>query len=214
MQPPTSLILLRDVHHTEGKPVAYYSKKLNSAQITYTTIDKELLCAIATQREFRSMFLGAELHVYTDQKILELHYVEGPRNVIADTFSRLLRRNVSSPLVGKKAANFLSDSESNNKNESSYPEWHSCKTSINNVEDILCYTKPGDNPANWKVTLPEDLIKPTIKWYHQIAGHTGSNRLHGQLRQRYYHRDLPQMVDNLNCDFCQRNKLDGKGYGF
>jgi hypothetical protein len=22
------------------------------------------------------------------------------------------------------------------------------------------------------------------------------------------------MVDNLNCDFCQRNKLDGKGYGF
>jgi hypothetical protein len=23
MQPPTSLILLRDVHHTEGKPVAY-----------------------------------------------------------------------------------------------------------------------------------------------------------------------------------------------
>jgi hypothetical protein len=22
------------------------------------------------------------------------------------------------------------------------------------------------------------------------------------------------MVDNLNCDFCQRSKLDGKGYGF
>ncbi len=22
------------------------------------------------------------------------------------------------------------------------------------------------------------------------------------------------MVDYLNCDFCQRNKLDGKGYGF
>ena len=22
------------------------------------------------------------------------------------------------------------------------------------------------------------------------------------------------MVDNLNCDFCQRNKSDGKGYGF
>ncbi len=22
------------------------------------------------------------------------------------------------------------------------------------------------------------------------------------------------MVDNLNCDFCRRNKLDSKGYGF
>ncbi len=77
MQPPTSLILLHDVHHTEGKPVAYYSKKLNSAQINCTTIDKELLCVIATQHEFHSMLLGAELHVHTDQEILELHYVEG-----------------------------------------------------------------------------------------------------------------------------------------
>jgi hypothetical protein len=27
------------------------------------------------------------------------------------------------------------------------PEWYSCK-SINDVKDILCYTKHGDNPAN------------------------------------------------------------------
>jgi hypothetical protein len=87
--------------------------------------------------------------------------VEGPCNVIADTFSRLLRSNVSSPLVGKEAANVASGSESNDRNESSYPEWYSRET-INSVEDILCYTKPGDNPANRKVALPEDLIKPTV----------------------------------------------------
>jgi hypothetical protein len=94
-----------------------------------------------------------------------------------------------------------------------YPTWYSCKT-INNVEDILCYTKLGDNLAIWKITLPEDLIKPTIKWYHQFTGHPGIKKLYGQLQQRYYHRDLRQMVDNLNCDFCQRNKKDGKGCGF
>ncbi len=44
-----------------------------------------------------------------------------------------------------------------------YPEWYSHKT-INDVENILGYTKPGDNPANWKIALPEELIKPTIKW--------------------------------------------------
>jgi hypothetical protein len=109
----------------EGKQAAYYSKKINSAQMNYATIEKELLCVVATLCEFHSMLLGAELHVHKDHKNIlsivessqqclrwisyvdeyrwELHYVKGPRNVIADTFSRLSHSNVSSPLVGKKA---------------------------------------------------------------------------------------------------------------
>jgi hypothetical protein len=67
-----------------------------------------------------------------------------------------------------------------------YPTWYNCKT-INDVEDILFYTKPGDNLANFKIALPADLIKPTIKWYHQVTGHPESKRLNGQLQQRYYH---------------------------
>ena len=51
-------------------------------------------------------------------------------------------------------------------------------------------------------------------WYHQVTGHPGSKRLYQHLHQRYYHRDLRRLVDNFNCDYCQRNKLDGRGYGF
>jgi hypothetical protein len=42
--------------------------------------------------------------------------------------------------------------------------------------DVLCYTKPGDNLSNWKIALPKELIKPTVKWYHQVTGpsHPGS----------------------------------------
>jgi hypothetical protein len=79
------------------------------------------------------MLLGAELHIYTDQKNIlnvgdlseqrlhwisyvdeygpRIHYIEGPCNVIADTFSRLLHKDVPSTLVGKKATHVVSNSE-------------------------------------------------------------------------------------------------------
>ena len=102
----------------------------------YATIDKELFCVVVILWEFRSILLEAELHVHTDHKNIlnisdssqqrshwisyfdeygpELHYVEGPHNVIVDTFSRLLHNDESSPLAGKKAANVISNSESDN----------------------------------------------------------------------------------------------------
>jgi hypothetical protein len=58
-----------------------------------------------------------------------------------------------------------------------HPTWYSCKT-ITNVEDILCYTKPGDNADNWRIALPKDLILPTIKWYHQVIEHPGSKKIY------------------------------------
>jgi hypothetical protein len=95
--------------------------------MNYATIDKELLCVIATLHEFRSMLLGTEIHIHTDHKnilnvcdsserrlqwilyvdeyspTLHYHYVEGPRNVIVNTFSRFLHQDDTSALVGKKA---------------------------------------------------------------------------------------------------------------
>jgi hypothetical protein len=94
--------------------------------IPMLSIDKEFLCVIGTLKEFQSMLLGTELHIYTDHKNIfsvgnlseqrlgwisyvdeygpNIHYSEGPRNVIVDTFLRLFT-------WGRKAAHVVSNSE-------------------------------------------------------------------------------------------------------
>jgi hypothetical protein len=259
----------------KGQPVAYYSKKLNGAQKNYSTIDKELLSIVMTLKEFWSMLLGAVINIHTDHKNIltlgdssqrrlrwisyvdeygpTLHYIKGPSNVIADTFSRMpMQESTPLAMVGKEDTprkretarrptgkpttasepdadpldchfsltddremsecfqhlpaeecylNLPEDSAVDNpldidaikEQQDADQELQHLATkyadryirkSVSAVDDVLCYVKPGDPPANWRIALPKSMLQPTIRWFHQITGHPGSKRLHMQISTR------------------------------
>jgi hypothetical protein len=80
------------------------------------------------------------------------------------------------------------------------------------IDDIICYKKDPTQP-NWKIALPESRVVDTVKWFHQVRGHPGENRLQETLNQQYYHPKLCYHFDKLKCIDCQKHKLAGRGYG-
>jgi hypothetical protein len=95
-----------------GKPIAFCSRKMNSAQQNCTATEKELLSIVATLKEFRNiLLLGQQITVFADHKNLtyknfntervmrwrlvleefgpDPQHIKGERNVVANALSRL-----------------------------------------------------------------------------------------------------------------------------
>ena len=70
-----SKLQLGSVFSQKGKPIAFYSRKLNPTLVIYTTTVCELLSIVETLEEFRNIPLGQQIKVYTNHTNLHINYL-------------------------------------------------------------------------------------------------------------------------------------------
>ena len=81
--------------------------------------------------------------------------------------------------------------------------------------EVVVYSKEP-NSREWKIVIPNSLIKDIMTWYHTILGHAGIEKLINTVGARFLIPKLRERAEEairMCPDQCQQYKPAGKGYG-
>lgn len=209
-----------------------FSKKLNDAQRKYSTYDRELLAIYLAIRNFRKMFEGKEITVFTDHKPLtfaltkqtnstetplrtryihyisqfasEIKHLDGNENTVADSLSRIEDITTPSPVD-------YSQLQKCQEQDSNIPLLtrnqklkFEYRITPHTANAILCETSTGTG----RPVVPEQLRKDVFNALHNLC-HPGIRATRKMITQRFF---WPKMNTDINqwsknCIDCQKTKV-------
>lgn len=167
-----------------NRPIAFFSRKLTSAQTRYSVTELELLSIVELLKEFKGMLLGQKLVIYTDHQNLirdslgstsdrvqrwrlllneygpDIRYIKGVDNTVADAISRL----DYSPKINPHPEDEL-DSNGEFKTDYSHHKWNKLITLFAH------YQLPNDDDEvheEWKEDA-EDVTDENLIFSHNLS---------------------------------------------
>ena len=227
----------------DEKPLAFFSRKLNSAQRRYTVMEQELLSIVEILREFRNILLGHEIIVYTDHKNLsfsnfqsarvtrwrllveefgpEIRYIKGTNNVVADTLSRHPMRQ-QSPMEEEELYELTTNPAILYPLSKDVIEQAQCEdeelSKGSELRQLLELKDRGEFKLYCKedrIFVPRRLREEIMEYYHEILMHPGQNRTYASMKSHFWWPKMKKEVEDkvAKCATCSSWKRGGKEYG-
>lgn len=223
--------VLQQFEEGTWKPIAFFSKKLNDAQTSYSTYDRELLGIYLAVKKFKHFVEGRNFVIYTDHKPLifafqqknekastrqlrhlqyisqfstDIRHISGKDNVVADQLSRIEAISVLD--FDKVAEGQENDEELN-------------QLLKNKTSSLKLISYPLSSGKHlWCDTSNLNIIKPFIpktfrlQFFHQIhdMAHPGVRATVKLLTSKYVWPGIKKDVTKWTqaCIPCQRNKVN------
>jgi len=221
------------------KPLGFFSRKLTETQRCYPVTEQELLAITETLKYYKHMLYGHAIVVKTDHKNLthhvsthasdrvlrqrllleeygvDLQYIEGEKNVVADALSRLPTEEfflfdedndfpLQLTVLARKQLTNDYLQEALQQQPSAYFE------SVRDDQPIYVH-KQTDS-----IYLPVSLRGALMQWYHTSLQHPGIKRMQATIKESFYWPGMDAAIDAVvrACPVFQKCKITAfKKYG-
>lgn len=224
--------VLQQFFNGEWRPIAFYSKKLSSAQTKYSAYDRELLAAYSALKHFQYFLEGREFFICTDHKPLiyafkqkpdkasprqlrhldyigqhtvDIRHISGKENVVADALSRINAITMPSPIDYKALASSQESDEELKLLIEGNTSLDLKKMTIPGVEaEIYCDV----STKNVRPYITKEFRKSLFDSLHGIS-HPGIQSTINMVKSRFIWPSIGKDIRSWTkcCLICQKSKV-------